>query len=44
VAAELNLPVLAKLPIQPEKAAAADAGAFYDADHSAFAEAIAALK
>jgi Mrp family chromosome partitioning ATPase len=44
VAAELNLPVLAKLPIQPDKASAADAGEFYDTDQSAFEAAIAILK
>ncbi len=36
VAGELGIPVFAKLPIEPEKAAAADAGAFYGVDHSAF--------
>ena len=36
VAVELGIPVFAKLPIEPEKAAAADAGAFYGVDHSAF--------
>ncbi len=44
VAAELGIPVFAKLPIDPSKAAAADAGAFYGTDHSAFDAAIEALK
>lgn len=44
VAGELGIPVFAKLPIDPAKAAAADAGEFYGADHSAFEDAIAALK
>ena len=44
VAGELGIPVFAKLPIDPSKAAAADAGEFYDTDHSAFEAAIAALK
>ena len=34
----------AQLPIDPAKAAAADAGEFYATDHSAFEDAIAALK
>ncbi len=44
VAAELNIPVFAKLPIDPTAAAAADAGEFYGADHSAFAAALEALR
>lgn len=44
VAAELGLPVFAKLPIQPEKASAADAGQFYAQDHSAFDSAVEVLK
>jgi Mrp family chromosome partitioning ATPase len=44
VAAELNIPVLAKLPIMPDKAAAADAGEFYGTDQSAFDDAIQILK
>lgn len=44
VAAELGIPVFAKLPIDPSKAAAADAGAFYGTDHSAFDAAIETLK
>lgn len=44
VADELGIPVFAKLPIEPEKAAAADAGTFYGADHSAFAGALEALR
>ena len=44
VAGELGIPVFAKLPIDPSKAAAADAGEFYGTDHSAFETAIAALK
>ena len=44
VAGELGIPVFAKLPIDPAKAAAADAGEFYGTDHSAFEDAIAALK
>ena len=44
VAGELGIPVFAKLPIDPTKAAAADAGEFYDTDHSAFEAAAEALK
>ena len=44
VAGELGIPVFAKLPIDPSKAAAADAGEFYGTDHSAFDQAIASLK
>lgn len=44
VAQELGIPVFAKLPIEPEKAAAADAGAFYGVDHSAFDGAVALLR
>ena len=44
VAEELGIPVFAKLPIEPEKAAASDAGTFYGVDHSAFAGAVEALK
>lgn len=44
VAGELNIPVFAKLPIEPDKAAAADAGAFYGVDHSAFAGVVEAVR
>ncbi|MDD6038916.1 MAG: Mrp/NBP35 family ATP-binding protein [bacterium] len=44
VAGELNIPVFAKLPIEPDKAAAADAGAFYETDHSLFAGAVEVLR
>ena len=44
VAGELGIPVFAKLPIDPAKASAADAGEFYGTDHSAFEGAITALK
>ena len=44
VAAELGLPVFAKLPIEPQKATAADAGTFYDEDHSAFDAGVEILK
>ena len=44
VAGELGIPVFAKLPIDPTKAAAADAGEFYQVDHSAFENAVEALK
>ena len=44
VAGELGIPVFAKLPIDPAKAAAADAGAFYDTDHSAFEQVVDTLK
>lgn len=36
VAKELNIPVLAKLPIIPDSAQAADEGRFYEADFGAF--------
>ena len=44
VAKELAIPVLAKLPIEPEKAKAADAGEFYKADTSEFDAAVTVLK
>ena len=44
VAKEYDTQVLAKLPIDPAKAAAADAGEFYGTDHSAFTAAAEALK
>ena len=44
VAKELKIPVFAKLPIEPEKAAAADAGTFYDVDHSVFSAAVETLQ
>ena len=44
VANELAIPVLAKLPIEPEKAKAADAGEFYQADSKEFETAVEVLK
>lgn len=44
VAAELGVPVLATLPIDPAKAAAADAGTFYDTDVEAFDKVIDVIK
>ena len=44
VAVELGLPVFAKLPIEPQKATAADVGTFYDEDHSAFDAGVEILK
>ena len=44
LAVVLGIPVFAKLPIDPAKAAAADAGAFYDTDHSAFEQVVDTLK
>ena len=44
VAGELGIPVFAKLPIDPTKASAADAGEFYGTDQSAFEAAVTALK
>ncbi len=43
-AAALDLPVLAKLPVDPAKAAAADAGEIYSADHGVFSSAVEAVK
>ena len=44
VATELGVPVLATLPIDPAKAAAADAGTFYDTDVEAFDKVIDVIK
>lgn len=44
VAGELNIPVFAKLPIEPDKAKAADAGEFYETDHSLFETAVEVLR
>lgn len=44
VAKELAIPVLAKLPIEPEKAKAADAGEFYKTDTGEFDAAVTVLK
>ena len=44
VAAELNIPVLGKLPIEPEFAAAADAGKFYEVENPYLAKAVEELQ
>jgi Mrp family chromosome partitioning ATPase len=43
-AAELSLPVLARLPIDPALAAAADAGKFYETKNPYLVDAVEALK
>lgn len=44
VAAELNIPVFGKLPIEPEMAKAADAGRFYETENPYLKDAVDALK
>lgn len=44
VATELGVPVLATLPIDPTKAAAADAGTFFDTDVEGFSKVIDVIK
>ena len=44
VAEELSIPVFGKLPIEPERAAAADAGKFYETENPYLETAVEALK
>ena len=44
VAEELSIPVFGKLPIEPERAAAADAGKFYETENPYLEAAVEALK